>query len=253
MARTRTYKVEGVVLRHVPFGEAERILTVYTREFGKLRCVGRGVRRIKSKLGGHLEPCTHFLGHLSEGKTIDIITEAETLQSFRIIKEDLDRLSKAIYFAELVDSFSVDNVPSHLVFNTYLDVLYALQNENIPSHLVMYFQIFLLSQSGFGPELYCCVDCGMKIAPEAHLFSCVKGGIVCSDCHRHSGETLVNISINGLKLIRFLQGQKQPDLSQIKIPTADFSAAERLLTIYLRNVLERELKSVKFMDLISKR
>ena len=251
MARARTYKAEGVVLRQAPIGEADRILTLYTREMGKLRCVARGVRRTKSRLGGHLEPLTHVLVSLAEGRTLDVITEAQTLQSFRGLSEDLQRVSKGVYLSELVDTFSVENSPNLAVFDLYLNTLGGLQGAESPSQLMRYFEIALLGQSGFGPELHRCVDCRSVLEPGDHLFSCLKGGILCAECRVLPGEALLPLSLNSVKVLRYLQREDYGSVSRLRVPLVYLREVERLLTTYVRHVLERELKSAEFMNLVS--
>ena len=89
MARPRTYKSEGIILKGIPLGEADRIVTIYTLGSGKLRLVAKGVRRSRSRMSGYLEPLTYVSISVAEGRNIDTITEVEIIQSFREIREDL--------------------------------------------------------------------------------------------------------------------------------------------------------------------
>ena len=175
MARSRSYKAEGIVLRQTPLAEADRILTIYTRELGKVRAVARGVRRPKSKLGGHLEPLCHVAVSLAEGRNLDTVSEAEVIQSFSGLEDDLERLSKGIYLSELVDAFSPDRLANRQVFDLLLDALDRLQCSERPVNLLLSFETKLLGLSGYGPELRQCVECGLDLEAADHLFSSAAG------------------------------------------------------------------------------
>src|SRR5438045_4093476 len=102
----RVYRCEAVVLRQRRLGEADRILTLYTPQLGKVEAVAKGVRKQTSRKAGHLEPLTLSSLLIASGRNLDIITQAETVESFLPLREDLTRLSRGMYVAELVDRFS---------------------------------------------------------------------------------------------------------------------------------------------------
>ena len=107
------YRDEGIVLRTHKLGEADRIVSVLTRHHGKVRAVAKGVRKTKSRFGARLEPPTHLQLQLYEGRgELQIIDQAETLDHFRIIREDLDRLTHAVTMLEVGDNTAKNNTPS---------------------------------------------------------------------------------------------------------------------------------------------
>ena len=251
MARPRTYKTQGIVLKHTPLGEADRIVALFTPDMGKLRAVARGVRRPKSKLGGHLEPLTHVLVSLAQGRNLDTITEAETIRSFRGLREDLRLVSRGIYLAELVESFSVEQSPAAAVFELLLNALAWMEKADSSELPLRYFEVQLLRNSGFGPELYRCVECNATLEPGDHLFSSAKGGILCPQCRAPSEEALVPLSLGAIKLLRFMQREAYPKVAELRVPPVFLEETERLLRTYIRHVLERELKSAEFMNLVT--
>ena len=97
MPRPRTYNTEGVVLKHMRLGEADRIITLYTPDRGKVRAVVKGARRAKSRKGGFLQPLTHVHVSIAEGRSLDQVVEAETVASFRGVREDLGLVSTGLY------------------------------------------------------------------------------------------------------------------------------------------------------------
>ena len=251
MARPRTYKTQGVVLKQVPLGEADRIITLYTPDRGRLRAVAKGVRRTKSKLGGHLEPLSHVRVSVAEGRSLDALTGVETIRSFRSLREDLQGVSTGIYLAELVDGFSQEQSPGAPVFELLLDSLGQLEAAESPQPLLRCFEVQLLGHSGFGPELHQCVECRSTLEPGDHLFSCAKGGILCLECRIKPGDSLLPISLNATKVLRYLQTEPYARVAALSFPQHVLAELERVLRAYIRYVLEREIRSLAFMNLVS--
>lgn len=121
------YKVEGVVLRHQPIGEADRILTLLTREHGRLRVSARGVRKTTSRLGGRVQPFTHGRFLLARGRTLDVVAQAEVLHAFPGLQQDLLRGAYAAYVAELVDRFLPERDRHPEVYDAVLDALAVIE------------------------------------------------------------------------------------------------------------------------------
>src|SRR5512135_1003966 len=124
MKEARSFRVEAVVLRHSDWGEADRILTLYTRERGKVRAIAKGARRIKSRKAGHLEPFTRVTLQLAKGQDLLIITQADTQQAYLPIHEALDKTSQAAYLCELLDRFTYEDESENLaIFHLLTDSL----------------------------------------------------------------------------------------------------------------------------------
>ena len=252
MTRPRTYKTEAVTLRQMSLGEADRILTIYTPDMGKLRVVAKGIRRTKSRLGGHLELLNCVSVSLSQGRNLDVITEAQIIQSFRGFRDDLRLLSRALYVAELVDRFMVDRLPNYEVYLLLLNVLAWLEQAGQSDLLLRHFEMHLLGYSGYKPELRACVECRSTLEPGDHYFSSVVGGVLCPDCRVKSDDALILISLNAMKVLRFLQQDADyTGASELKVSSKLHTEIERLLHAYIRFLVERELKSVEFMSLVS--
>ena len=251
MARPRTYKTQGIVLKQTPIGEADRILSLHTADLGKLRAVARGVRRPKSKLAGHLELLTHAKVSVAEGRSLDTIAEAETIHSFRGLREDLSLVSRAIYLADLVEGFTAERSPSAATFQLLLEALGRLQDDESPARVMRCFETQLLRCSGFGPELHRCVECRSVLEPGDQLFSSARGGILCNDCHVEQEEAMLSISLNAIKVLRFFQAEPYSRVAGLGLSVGLLEELERLLAAYIRHVLERELKSTEFMNLVT--
>ena len=252
MPRLRNHKTEGVVLKQMPLGEADRILTILTPDVGKVRAVARGVRRAKSRLGGHLDLLNQVSVSLSEGRSLDAVNEAEAFRSFRVLREDLERVSKALYMAELADGFSVENAPGFEVYRLLVDSLSWLEKTARPDLLLRHFEVHLLEHSGYRPELRSCVECRSHLEPADHAFSPAMGGVLCHECRPGAGRSVVPVSMNCMKILRFLHRESRfANVESLRVSTSLLRETERLLRSYLRFLGEREVKSAEFMHLVS--
>lgn len=250
MARPKTYKTRGVVLKHAPLGEADRILTLCTHDRGKVRAVARGVRRTKSRLSGHLEPLTHVRVSIAEGRSLDHLGEAETVRSFRALREDLGRMSVAVHLCELVDRFTAEGAPAPEVLDLLLSAMAMLEEGEGSPMLVCAFQVKLLGYSGFGPEVQRCAWCRADLEPYDHVFSSAAGGILCPSCRVGSEDALLSASMNAIKVLRYLQRNGIGRAPSLNVSPELSGQVERLLSAYVTYVLERELKSTGFMKLV---
>jgi len=253
MSRSRTYKTEAIVLRQMPLGEADRIFTLFTLDSGKVRAVGKGVRRTRSRLGGHVELLNRVSISLGRGRDLDVVSEAQALQTYPLLRTDLERLSKAIYLAELVDVFSAERSSSYQVYELLTDTLDILEETPSPDLLLRHFEMRLLDLSGYRPELHHCIECRSELQPGDHSFSCAAGGVRCPLCRGSSGEPLISISISSMKVLRLLQREVTPSrVLGINLPPRVTDETEKTLRTYIRFIVERDLKSAEFMNLVTR-
>ena len=243
----KVYKTEAIVLKQARLGEADEIVTLFTPNLGKLRAVARGARRPRSKLGGHLEPLTHSALMLAQGKNLDIITQAQAIDSFMALRQDLWRTACALYAAELVEQFTEEHAESYPTYRLLLETLGRLEKEASPELVLRYFELHLLDVLGYRPELQACLRCQTPLEPTANYFSASGGGVLCPGCS--AAEPVVRpISVNALKVLRFLQANDFPTASRLRLEPELAIEVEGILREYIRYVLEREVKSVAFLD-----
>jgi DNA repair protein RecO (recombination protein O) len=247
MTTPKVYKTEAIVLRHAEFGEADRILTLYTLYSGKLRAIAKGVRKPTSKIGGHVESLTHCSLMLSRGQNLDIITQSQTINSFLPIRRDLWRTSCALYLAELVDAFAAENVENQPIFRLLLDAFHRLGEVRHTELILRYFELHLLSYLGYCPELQECLNCKSPLEPVVNLFSASGGGVLCPACADTEPVTSP-ISVNVLKVLRFFQNSDLATACHLKLSPELSRELEGLLRQYIRYLLERELKSTEFLN-----
>jgi DNA repair protein RecO (recombination protein O) len=148
-----SFKTEGIILKRINYGEADRILTVYTNHHGKIRAIAKGVRKLQSRKAGSLELFNHAILFLIKGKNLDLVTEAQTVHLFKSWRKSLIKVGLAYYFCELVDKLTPDNQPNQVVFELLRETLHKIgSKEN--KILVREFEEKILHELGFGvPEV----------------------------------------------------------------------------------------------------
>jgi DNA repair protein RecO (recombination protein O) len=249
-SRSHTLRVESVVLRHSDWGEADRLLTIFSREQGKLRCVAKGARKLLSRKAGHLEPFTRVNLLLAKGSDLWIVTQAESIDAYLPIKEDLRRTGTAAYVVELLDRFTYEEGENHTLYHLLVDTLQRLTVEPDLFLAVRYYEIHLLSVMGFKPELFRCVKCREEIKPEDQYFSVLLGGVLCPK-DGVGAEGARPISVQALKFLRHLQRSTFGEAKKAAPPPPVRTEMENLLQYYITFLLERTLNSPGFLRKIN--
>jgi len=175
------YRDEGVVLRTMRLGEADRIVSMLTREHGKVRAVVKGVRRTTSKFGGRLEPLSHVALLCWKGRELDIVNQAEVLHGFRAVREDLSRVTKAFTILEVADQLAQEHHPAPRLHDMVVGALRALELDDAPL-LVPGFLLKALALDGSAPMVDRCASCGAD--DELVAFDLTQGGALCDACRR---------------------------------------------------------------------
>jgi len=247
MPAPRIYKTEAIVLRQRKLGEADKIVTLYTPNYGKLEAVAKGVRRPRSRLAGHLEVLTYTSAMLAQGRNLDVVTQAQTIESFAPLREDLHRLSRALYAAELVDRFSPEGAEGYHIFHLLLATLRRLAVGASADVVLRFFEMQLLSLAGFQPQLQRCLGCQRPLTPVPNYFSPAVGGVLCPSCG--SGTVASRpLSVTALKVLRLLQDGGFADVQRVRIAPALAQELEFHLRAYVIHVLERDVRSAAFID-----
>ncbi len=243
------FKTEAIVLKHFPLGEADRIITLYTPDDGKVRAVARGVRRVKSRLGGHLELLTRVRVLIVRGTNLDVISQAETLTSNLPLRGDLWRTTCGLYLAELVDGFTSEHQGDPPVFQLFREGLDRLGRTGDFDLTLRYLELRLLKLVGYHPQLLHCVECGADLAPSAHFFSALAGGVLCPSCQRNDSRARP-LSLNALKVLRLFASSDLETAGRVRLTPELAVELEQTLRHYMRHILERDVKSTDFLDLL---
>ena len=231
------YRDEGIVLRTHKLGEADRIVSLLTRHHGKVRAVAKGVRKTKSRFGARLEPPTHLQLQLYEGRSeLHIIDQAETLDHFRIIREDLDRLTHAVSMLEVADQLGLEGEPNPGLFQMLLGALRALAGHSGPLVIPGFF-FKVLALEGYRAVTDRCIECDRgDVALVA--FDLDSGGTRCDD---HRAGTAISPDALGL-IDDILGGRLGQALNEPPSPAT--TEVELLARRSMEHHLERRLRSV---------
>jgi DNA repair protein RecO (recombination protein O) len=242
-----SFRVEAVVLRHTDYGEADRILSLYTRQLGKTRALVKGARKVTSRKAGHLEPFTHVKLQLAKGRDLLLITQADTIEPYLPLGEDLLLMGHASYVIELLERFTYDDgTENSPIFRLLTDTLARLAAKSDPWLVIRYYEMRLLDHLGFRPQLVECANCGRDIVAEDQFFSFSAGGVICPSCGRGL-PNLTHISMEALKYLRHFQRSSYAEASRAR-PSPDVQTeAETLMQGYFTYLLERELNTPGFI------
>ena len=249
MAEPRTLRVEAVVLSHREMGEADRFVVLFTRERGKIRAIAKGVRKLHSRKAGHLQPFSRTRVMLARGRSLWIVTQAELIDAYLPIQQDLEKLAFASYVIELIDRFTYEegaNLPLYRLIHHTLERIVAAEHSESP---VRYFDLRLLDLMGFRPELGMCVTCGKKIKAEDQFFSAVHGGAQCPRCGRTT-TTSRAIPMQVLKYLRHFQRSNYGEAMRAPFIPEIMDEMEKVLQYYYLFLLERRLNTPGFIHLI---
>lgn len=247
----RTLKVDAVVLRHSDYGEADRLLTIFTREHGKLRAIAKGVRKMQSRKAGHLEPFTQVELMLAQGHDLWIVTQAEAIDSFQPLREDLTRIGYAGYAVELLDRFTYEEGQNWQLYQLLVETLKRLSMEEDAFVPVHYYEMRLLDLMGFRPRLFECALCTKPIQPENQYFSAERGGVLCPDCGLQVNEVRP-VSMDALRYLRHFQRSTYADATRADPGIDTRTEVEALLNYYLTYLLERKLNAPEFIRQIQR-
>lgn len=233
------YRDQGVVLRTWKLGEADRIVVFATRGKGKVRAVAKGVRRTSSRFGSRLEPGSHVAAQFYEGRELDIVTQVDSLDHFRPIREDLHRVARAQVLLEAVDQVVQEGEPNARVYQSLLGALRSLSADD-PPLLVGGFLLKLLVLEGVRPHVDGCVDCGAD--SDLVAFDAASGGMLCADCRRG-----VAVSVDAHRLLTMiLGGQLGAALNEPE--SAATHQVDALAATAMEFHLDRRLRSLAVLD-----
>lgn len=233
---------EALVLSTVDYGEADRIVTLFTRGRGRLSAFAAGARKSKRRFAGALEAGTHLRARLVErrGETFRL-DGADIVQSFHRVRDDLPRISRLLYCLELVRELTRDHEPHVTLFDQLRDYLAKLEAKEAGPTSLLLFELDALAQAGFMPQFSPCGLCGQPIGDRPR-FDPEQGGVVCFGCSPRVPRGFPVSAEVVEALARLQAGQRTPLSSELR------AKARQLLNVFIAHHLGRKLKSVDFME-----
>lgn len=224
------------MIRKTLHGDADYILTLFTRDFGKIKGFAKNAKRSKKRFGGRLEPFVQFrVRFRDKSRDMRFVEDAETVRVFHNLMENIELFLWGSFIIETVESLLPEESPAEELFELLVQTLGELDSGKTVLPVVLSFQLKALEHSGYEPNLGICAECGTEVEEEA-VFSVRKGGVVCPDCSDGAQ--------NGLRVSRrFLR-----DRAAMEIHLGKVLNYIRLFTKFTEFQTEKELKSSKFIE-----
>ena len=251
MSRPRNYRAQAVFIKQIKLGEFDKLLTLYTSEFGKLKAVAKGACRPGSKLGGNVEPLTHSSLSLARGRNLDIITQSQIINGFSELKADLWNVSCSLYILDLVDLFTMENSANPALFELLLGTLHRLTETTNKEITLRYFELHLLDCSGYRPQLQKCVRCTASLKSVTNFFSSRQGGVLCPLCAEKEFMSHP-LSVTALKTLRLWESCNYDTAKRVNLRPALSSELAQVLQDYIKYLLQREVKSIGWLEELKK-
>ena len=244
----RSVHFRAIVVRHTNYDEADRFITFLTPYQGKVSALAKGVRKLSSRKAGHLQPFTYVDVQLSKGRGAAwLVSQVSTIEAYPEITASLEKTVRTSCVLELADRFSLENVENVQLFQLTLDTIrrIAVFEDTFP--VQRYFDLQLLSLTGYRPQLFQCVRCHKKIEPEDQFIHYSLGGVLCPDCGMLTPGAR-HISMKSLKYMRYYQTHSFTDAAAAGWPHDSRMEAENILTGYQSFLLERKTNSQQFLE-----
>jgi len=247
--RPRTYTTPALILRRVDSGEADRLVTILTPGYGKLRVTAKGARKLTSRKAGHIELFAQTQLFLARGRTFDIVTQAELIDPHVELREDLQRGGAAHYLVELVDRLAQEEHEDAALFDAACEALRGLCRARDPQLALRWSELQMLQTSGYRPQLFRCaasnamleVDAADAAAASSTSFSPTVGGALSRAAAVHAHDA-ASLSRSALLLLRALQTQPYGALDALDVPADVHAEIERALGAYVSYVTERRMR-----------
>jgi DNA repair protein RecO (recombination protein O) len=244
----RLYVTDAIVLSRFDYGEADRIMTLFTPEHGKIKAIAKGVRRPTSRLGGSLEPLAELRVALARGRTFDVVTQVEVERAWLKLRDSLESAATAWYLAELADRSTEERHEAEGMY-VLLRRAYELLDDGMnPGRVARWYEMHLADELGMRPEVDRCAECDRVLeADERFRWVPPLGGVLCSRCPGPP-EDRAALSVEALKLLKAYQRMDVEALAGLRLPAAVEREVEQALRDFLRVSLERDARSLGFLD-----
>ncbi len=232
MARERTFRTEALILARSDFGEADRLLTLFSREFGKIRAVAKGARKPQSRKTGHVELFMRSRFLLAKGRDLFVITQAELVEAYPALRADLVRTTYASYACELLNRFTQEDdrhVDMYELLSQALGWFATATDQRLAARV---YELRLLGLAGYRPQLFQCLSCREPIEEQDQFFSAELGGLLCPDCRRTDRQARP-ISAVAVKVLRYLQTRPWETVQTLQLKRPLHLELESLMHHYL--------------------
>ncbi len=248
MPAPRRYVTDAIVLSRFDLGEADRVLTLITPGYGKLKAIAKGIRRPASRLGGSLEPFAELNVALARGRTFDVVTEVRVGHAWLALRDRLESAATAWYLAELADRSLEERHPAEPLYALLRRAYELLDAGMAPGRVARWYEMHLADELGQRPEVDRCVECDRMLdASETFRWVPPLGGVVCRRCPGPPADR-TELSLDGLKLLKAYQRMDVEAIAALRLPAAVEQEVEAAMRDFMRVALERDARSLAFLD-----
>ncbi|WP_027338665.1 DNA repair protein RecO [Halonatronum saccharophilum] len=237
------FDTDAIVLRSYPFKEADKIISLYTKDKGKIKVIAKGVSKTKSSLSAALQPFTYNNILVYKGKSdLGKLSQCDIKESFSKLTSDIYKMSYASYIVEIIDGFTIEYEENSVLFTLLLLNLRLINNLDDLDILLRIFELKLLKLLGYQPYLEGCIECGRELKGSLR-FNYQSGGVICS-CTNKIGK---RISIGSLKYMRLISRLDYKGLLRLKVPQYAKEELEKIIPAYIESLLGKKIKSLAFI------
>lgn len=244
----KLYKTEAIVLRARDCGEADKLLVLYSREYGKMRAMAHGVCKPVSRKRGAVQPFCHSRFLMYRGRELDSVSQCEALEAFPALRCDLEKFVYASYLAELVEAITPEGEPGEPLFLLFLTTLHLLTYNDVEL-LTRAFEVRATCFVGYRPQLEVCVYCGGPLHGSLR-FSPSSGGVLCENCWPVDPMAL-SCNKGVIEILKLFLRWHPARLPQLQVSRSARNQLKELMRKFLYYHLERELKTTDFLDKLS--
>ncbi len=244
-------KWEGIVIRSVDYGESSKVVTLFTREHGKVGIMARGAKKAKSRLGAVTQLFTHgyYLCKSGPGTGMPDLSQGEIVESYRDLRQNLTQTAYAAYIAELLDRLTHEREPNPFLFQLLMLTFRLLDEGRDAEILCRIFETKMLAVAGIAPQLQACSHC--RGGHEPFAISVSQGGLLCPAC-MPADPYAISVSPSTWKLLRLFQLFDLERLGDIEVKPATRNQLKHVIRSFMDEHLDLRLKSRAFLDQVEK-
>lgn len=242
------YKTQAIVLSRFELGEADRVLTLLTPHDGKIKAIAKGVRRPKSRIGGAVEPFAELHLVLVRARTFDVITQCSVGEAWLNLRDRLESTATAWYIGELAERAVEERAGAYPVYALLRRAFQLLDDGMAPGRVARWYEFGLADALGMRPEVERCVECDRALEEhESFRWVPALGGVLC-ERHVSPPSEQSPLSLGALKLLKAYRRLDIEAIAGLRVPAAIELEAENALRRFIRHILERDPRSLAFLD-----
>lgn len=230
------YRGKGFILKETERGEADKVLTVFSRDFGRIEVLAKAVRKMQSKLRGNVPLFSISEIGFINGRSYKTLTDAALLSDFSNLKKNLEKLEIAYGIVDVFVRLVQPPQRDKRIWDLLKEVFSHLNSRQLSVEALpiihSYFLWRLLAILGYQPELYFCLDCRKRLEQENLGFS-AKGGVICESCRRKNNVLAASVQVNIVKILREIYKRNLKELGLIKLDSEYWQDLEKLSAFYL--------------------